>query len=94
MATHPTVSLPWRGFPGDPGAESITQYRDPIPGQETKIPLAAKQLSLPTTTRKSMGCNERSCMMQRRPYAVFNNFLFKVLRTELVTEEVLNGCWL
>ena len=67
--------------------------QDSIPGQETKIPLATQQLSLPTTTRKSVGCNESSCMMNE-DHMQFSIIFFKALRTELVTEEVLNGCWL
>ena len=48
-----------------------------IPGQETKIPLATKQLSLPTTTRKSVGCNESSCMMNE-DHMQFSIIFFKL----------------
>ena len=38
-----------------------------IPGQETKIPHAAEQLSPHTTTKESMGHKEGSHMPQLRP---------------------------
>ena len=42
---------------GDPGS---------IPGQGTKIPHTAEQLSQCTTTREPVHRKERSCLMQQR----------------------------
>ena len=38
-----------------------------IPGWANKIPHAAEQTSPRATTRDSVPCNKRSCMLQLRP---------------------------
>ena len=63
---------PTRGnFPGGPVVKNLPCNAGDvgsIPGQGTKIPHAAGQLSLRHNhwTRESVNCNERSCMMQQR----------------------------
>ena len=42
------------------------EYSGLIPGQGTKFPHAAEQLSPHTATRESVGCNERSHMSKLR----------------------------
>ena len=44
-----------------------------IPGQGTKIPHAAEQLSLSAVTRELVLCNERSCMMWQEILSVGTN---------------------
>ena len=59
--TSPPASLKKKNLPSNTGV------RGSIPGQGTKIPPAAEQLSPGATTRESMYHIERSCVPQLRP---------------------------
>ena len=57
-------------FPGGPVVKNLPSNAEDvglIPGQGTKIPHAAGQLSLHAITREKLTrCNERLCMLQQR----------------------------